>query len=185
MNTSYLLSVLNLYLLKEKNGKLIIEVDNIDNLVKVNFSYSFDHSNKTYVKIAKDMFFSVLKEMLQKFQGNAEVLKEELTNNIYTFSFSDERRISFINFSLEERQKIRSNFSNIKETVNLVVNDNEKVEIKVKETPKSYNDIYAKLKNFTPSFSFGFTSYINLFLTTIWILDVLMIALLVFKVFIK
>ena len=51
MNIGYLLSILDLYLLKEKNGSLIIEVDNILDLVKVNFSYSFDSSNKTFVKI--------------------------------------------------------------------------------------------------------------------------------------
>ena len=41
MNIGYLLSILDLYLIKEKNSSLIVEVDNRESLVKVDFCYSF------------------------------------------------------------------------------------------------------------------------------------------------
>ena len=58
MTIGYLLSVLDLYLLKEKNNTLLIQVDNKENLVKFNFTYSFDSINQTFVKIDKDLFFN-------------------------------------------------------------------------------------------------------------------------------
>ena len=76
MTISYLLSILDLYLLKEKDNELLIEVDNEENIVRFNFTYSFDSINKTFVKINKDLFFTYLKEIILKIQSNLK-LKEE------------------------------------------------------------------------------------------------------------
>ena len=64
MTISYLLSILDLYLLKEKDSQLLIEVDNEENLVRFNLTYSFDSINKTFVKVNKDLFFTNLKEII-------------------------------------------------------------------------------------------------------------------------
>ena len=77
MTISYLLSILDLYLLKEKDNELLIEVDNEENLVRFNLTYSFDSINKTFVKINKDLFITNLKEIILKIQSNLK-LKEEL-----------------------------------------------------------------------------------------------------------
>lgn len=178
MNIGYLLSILDLYLLKEKNGSLIIEVDNILDLVKVNFSYSFDSSNKTFVKIDKKMFFDNIYEFLVKIQGNLEIKSELLIEDSkkreYKIIFDKNRNLSFINFSNQEIKVVRENLNEVKNDFTL---DFVKVE--------SYDEKKEVLSKSKLSFSMGFTSYITLFITSIWFLDVFMISLWVFKLFIK
>ena len=93
MTISYLLSILDLYLLKEKDNELLIEVDNEENLVRFNFTYSFDSINKTFVKINKDLFFTNLKEIILKIQSNLKLKEEkyEIKNNknIYTYKYEE------------------------------------------------------------------------------------------------
>lgn len=76
MSISYLLSILDLYTMKEKNSSLIIEVLNNEDLVKVNFCYTGDTSNKTFVKVSKDVFFTNLKFIMEKLEPNLEVLRK-------------------------------------------------------------------------------------------------------------
>lgn len=178
MNIGYLLSILDLYLLKEKNGSLIIEVDNILDIVKVKFSYSFDSSNKTFVKIDKKIFFDNIYEFLRKIQGNLEIKNEVLIQDIksreYKLTFDKNRNLSFINFSNKEIKLIRENLNEVKNDFTLELSDVE-----------SYDKKKDNLSKTKLSYSMGFTSYITLFLTSIWFLDVLMISLWIFKVFIK
>ena len=175
MSISYLLSILDLYTMKEKNNSLIIEVLNNEDLVKVNFCYTGDTSNKTFVKVSKDVFFTNLKFIMEKIEPNLEVLNENLLNNNYEVIFKNKRKISFLRFSKEEIQKIRANLNIVEE----------KVEDK-KET-NFYDEQFLKNKNTSLkiSLSMGFSNYMVLFISAIWFLDILMIALLVFKLFIK
>ena len=175
MSISYLLSILDLYTMKEKNSSLIIEVLNNEDLVKVNFCYTGDTSNKTFVKVSKDVFFTNLKFIVEKLEPNLEVLNENLLNNNYEVIFKNKRKISFLKFSKEEIQKIRANLNIVEE----------KVEDK-KET-NFYDEQFLKNKNTSLkiSLSMGFSNYMVLFISAIWFLDILMIALLVFKLFIK
>ena len=175
MSISYLLSILDLYTMKEKNSSLIIEVLNNEDLVKVNFCYTGDTSNKTFVKVSKDVFFTNLKFIMEKLEPNLEVLNENLLNNNYEVIFKNKRKISFLKFSKEEIQKIRANLNIVEE----------KVEDK-KET-NFYDEQFLKNKNTSLkiSLSMGFSNYMVLFISAIWFLDILMIALLVFKLFIK
>ena len=175
MSISYLLSILDLYTMKEKNNSLIIEVLNNEDLVKVNFCYTGDTSNKTFVKVSKDVFFTNLKFIVEKLEPNLEVLNENLLNNNYEVIFKNKRKISFLRFSKEEIQKIRANLNIVEE----------KVEDK-KET-NFYDEQFLKNKNTSLkiSLSMGFSNYMVLFISAIWFLDILMIALLVFKLFIK
>lgn len=175
MSISYLLSILDLYTMKEKNSSLIIEVLNNEDLVKVNFCYTGDTSNKTFVKVSKDVFFTNLKFIMEKLEPNLEVLNENLLNNNYEVIFKNKRKISFLKFSKEEIQKIRANLNIVEE----------KVEDK-KET-NFYDEQFLKNKNTSLkiSLSMGFSNYMILFISAIWFLDILMIALLVFKLFIK
>lgn len=178
MNIGYLLSILDLYLLKEKSGSLIIEVDNILDIVKVKFSYSFDSSNKTFVKIDKKMFFDNIYEFLSKIQGNLEIKNEVLIQDVksreYKLTFDKNRNLSFINFSNKEIKLIRENLNEVKNDFTLEISDIE-----------SYDKKKEKIAKTKLSYSMGFTSYITLFITSIWFLDVLMISLWIFKVFIK
>lgn len=176
MNISYLLSILDLYLLKEKDGYLIIEIDNILEIVKIKFSYSFDSTNKTFVKIDKKMFFENIKYFLNKIQGNLTIQDEKIKNinnqKIYQVIFSNQRNLSFINFKKEELKIIRSNLNSSK----LDFDFNENI---------NYNDVFELNKNNNLSFQMGFSSYMTLFIISIFLSDIFMISLFIFKVFIK
>ena len=175
MSISYLLSILDLYTMKEKNSSLIIEVLNNEDLVKVNFCYTGDTSNKTFVKVSKDVFFTNLKFIVEKLEPNLEVLNENLLNNNYEVIFKNKRKISFLKFSKEEIQKIRANLNIVEEKID------------DKKETNFYDEQFLKNKNTSLkiSLSMGFSNYMVLFISAIWFLDILMIALLVFKLFIK
>lgn len=175
MSISYLLSILDLYTMKEKNSSLIIEVLNNEDLVKVNFCYTGDTSNKTFVKVSKDVFFTNLKFIMEKLEPNLEVLNENLLNNNYEVIFKNKRKISFLKFSKEEIQKIRANLNIVEEKID------------DKKETNFYDEQFLKNKNTSLkiSLSMGFSNYMVLFISAIWFLDILMIALLVFKLFIK
>lgn len=173
MSISYLLSILDLYTMKEKNNSLIIEVLNNEDLVKVNFCYTNDTFNKTFVKVSKDVLFTNLKFLMEKIEPSLEVLNEKLLNNNYEVIFKNKRKISFLKFTNEEIQKIQANLNIIKEP-------SENIEV-----ISFYDEQFNKNKSFKLSLSMGFSSYMILFISSIWFLDILMLALFVFKLFIK
>lgn len=173
MSISYLLSILDLYTMKEKNSSLIIEVLNNEDLVKVNFCYTNDTFNKTFVKVSKDVLFTNLKFLMEKIEPSLEVLNEKLLNNNYEVIFKNKRKISFLKFTNEEIQKIQANLNIIKEP-------SENIEV-----ISFYDEQFNKNKSFKLSLSMGFSSYMILFISSIWFLDILMLALFVFKLFIK
>lgn len=175
MTISYLLSILDLYLLKEKDSQLLIEVDNEENLVRFNLTYSFDSINKTFVKINKDLFFTNLKEIILKIQSNLKLKEEkyEIKNNknIYTFNYEERRIITFISFSKKEMLKIRESFNDLSDNFDFNIND-------------SYDQILVN-KPEKLQFSMGFSNYMSLFLSSIFFLDILMISLWIFKAFLR
>lgn len=175
MTIGYLLSILDLYLLKEKDSQLLIEVDNEENLVRFNFTYSFDSINKTFVKINKDLFFTNLKEIILKIQSNLKLKEEkyEIKNNknIYTFNYEERRIITFIGFSKKEMLKIRESFNDLSDNFDFNIND-------------SYDQILVN-KPEKLQFSMGFSNYMSLFLSSIFFLDILMISLWIFKAFLR
>lgn len=175
MTIGYLLSILDLYLLKEKDSQLLIEVDNEENLVRFNFTYSFDSINKTFVKINKDLFFTNLKEVILKIQSNLKLKEEkyEIKNNknIYTFNYEQRRIITFVGFSKKEMVKIRESFNDLSDNFDFNIND-------------SYDQILVN-KPEKLQFSMGFSNYMSLFLSSIFFLDILMISLWIFKAFLR
>ena len=175
MTIGYLLSILDLYLLKEKDNELLIEVDNEENLVRFNFTYSFDSINKTFVKINKDLFFTNLKEIILKIQSNLKLEEEKFVirnnKNIYTFNYEERRIITFVGFSKKEMLKIRESFNDLSDNFDFNIND-------------SYDQILVN-KPEKLQFSMGFSNYMSLFLSSIFFLDILMISLWIFKAFLR
>ena len=171
MNISYLLNILDLYLLKEQDDPLIIDVHKKNNLIKVEFSYLSSYVNKTFIKLEEKEFFLDIKNILNKIQGNYLVVNEELNDNVYKVTLDNERQISFIDFDTDTLEDIRKNFNNL---------NTEFIFNKIVEEV-TYDEIYEENKEFKPSFSFGFSSFITIFLTSIWFLDIFMIALWIFK----
>ena len=113
MNISYLLNILDLYLLKEQDDPLIIDVHKKNNLIKLEFSYLSKYVNKTFVKLDEEVFFSDIKNILNKIQGNLHILHEEINENVYQVTFDNKRQIRFIDFDIPTLESIRHNFSNL------------------------------------------------------------------------
>lgn len=175
MNISYLLSVIDLYL-KKPHEKLNIEVIKYDEYVKFNFFYDSSSINKTYISVDMNTFWSFAKNILSSIQ-NKNTIDEELIdeNKNYVVKFKN-REVTFSWFKNEELEKIRANFNtNNKEFIFNKIDEDEIKEIERYEDKLKYN------KNYKLSFSMGFTSFMTIFLSAIWFLDIFMIALWVFK----
>lgn len=175
MNLNYLISILNLYLSKENDSPLIMWIDDKTNVIKIDFTYEKSLNNKTYVKVDKDLFFNNIEFLIKKIQGNLEIINESFNNNTYQVLFNNKRRINFINFNENELTLIRNNFNNLTSSFNNIFNNT------VVDDNTTYDNILSENKNIKLNLSFGFTSFITVFLTSILFLDVLMIALWIFK----
>lgn len=175
MNMNYLISVINLYLSKEKNNYLIIELSNTDDNIKISLSYSNSYNDKTYIKINKNLFYKDINLLINTIQSNVVINEEKIDENVYSVIFKNNRTIKFINFSNDDIISIRNNFNftNYEHLYDLKLTSSE---------DKNYDEIYKENKNTNLKFSFGFGSFITIFLTSIWFLDIFMIALWVFKI---
>lgn len=169
---NYLISILNLYLNKESNSSLIIELKNMNDMIKIELSYSNSYRDKTFIKLNKDVFFKDVKLFILKIQDNLNIKEELIENDKYSIVFNNNRKISFINFNATDISLIRENinFTNYESLYNLNISND-----------KSYDEIYKENKQSNIKYSFGFTTFITVFLTSIWFLDIFMIALWIFK----
>ena len=179
MNISYAFSLLDLYLLNEKEGSLIVEVLKKDNLVKIDFSYTTSPLNKTYIKIDKNIFFDNLEHFIFKVKENIEIDEEKIDINsnekTYVLKFKNNRSITFANFSDSELLEIRKKL-NINTDINL---NKESIKLNIEEIKEnSYTKLFSEKSNL--KFSMGFSSYVTLLLSAFLFLDVFMIALWVF-----
>ena len=172
MNASYLISVLDLYL-KKTNENLNIEIIKYDDYVKFNFFYDSSSISKTYISVDTDSFWRFAKILFIKMQKKEEILDEKIDeDNNYVVSFKN-RILTFSWFNKEELKAIRSNFEVKNKDFSFDI-------IETENADEKYED---KVVNKKPRFAFsmGFSSFITLFLSAIWFLDVFMIALWIFK----
>ena len=171
---NYLISILNLYLSRENSNPLIIELKKMNDTIKIELSYSNSYRDKTFIKLNKDVFFKDVKLFVLKIQENLNVKEELIEKDKYGIIFNNNRQISFIDFDANDIELIRQdiNFTNYESLYNLNLNN---------DNDKSYDEIYNDNKQGEMKYSFGFTSFITVFLTAIWFLDIFMIALWIFK----
>ena len=175
MNISYLISVLDLYL-KKTNEQLNIEIIKYDDYIKFNFYYYSSSINKTYISVDKDSFWKFSKILFSKIQKNEDIIEELIDeNNNYIMNFKN-RKVTYSWFEKEELKNIRNNFNvNNKDFSFDTINTIEEVNDTIKYEDKLTN------KNQKFAFSMGFSSFITIFLSAIWFLDIFMIALWIFK----
>ena len=173
MDLNYLLSIIDLYLLKELNDHLVIDMYD-DDVIKIECSYASSSLNKTYIKINKDDFFNNINYIITKIQGNLNIKNESYENDTYKVIFDNNREIKFILFNNDDLTKIRNNFNNLNNNFSF-----NKVEI---NNNINYNQIYNETKQTNLKHSFGFSGFITIFLMSIWFLDIFMIALWIFKI---
>ena len=174
MNISYLISVLDLYL-KKTNEHLNIEIIKYDEYIKFNFFYDSSSINKTYISVDKESFNKFSKILFRKIQKNDDILEELIDdNNNYIVKFKN-RTISLSWFEKNELETIRSYFDTKKE-----FSFNKVSTVKDSLDTSTYDDKLVN-KNQKFAFSMGFSSFITIFLSAIWFLDIFMIALWIFK----
>ena len=173
MNISYLLSVIDLYL-KKTYEQLNIEVIKYDGYVKFNFFYKSSAINKTYISIDMDTFKSFGKTIFSNIQKKDTINNERIDDNNIYFIEMRNKTISFSWFSNEELEQIRKNFNTTTQFVFNKIEDN--------QSEEKYEDKLVKNRtNNNFAFSMGFSSFITIFLSAIWFLDIFMIALWIFK----
>lgn len=174
MNISYLISVLDLYL-KKTNEKLNIEIIKYDEYIKFNFFYDSSAINKTYISVDIESFNKFSKILFRKIQKNDDIIEELIdNNNNYVVEFKN-RVVTFSWFDVNELEIIRSYFDTSNEfSFNQIKNEEDINNI------EKYEDKIVN-KNHKFAYSMGFSSFITIFLSAIWFLDIFMIALWIFK----
>lgn len=179
MDFGYLMSILELYLAKEKNSKTKLNIVRYSfDKVKINFTTN-DAKDTTTFFMSYDEFVNNhnLNVLLRKYKGNLIIIDEKYENDkvtnscYYCVTFSNSRILSFEGFELEFMNGIRNILYNIRYMPS---------EIKIQMEDEEYDGYY----NVFQLSEAGFTGYLTLFLITIWFLDVFVIALWICKNFI-
>ena len=174
MNISYLISVLDLYL-KKTNEQLNIELIKYNDYIKFNFFYDSSSINKTYISVDKESFNKFSKILFRKIQKNDDIQEELIDeDNNYIVKFKN-RKVSFSWFEKEELETIRSYF----DTNNDFSFNNIHTKEEINDIEKYEDKIINKNQKF--AFQMGFSSFMTIFLSAIWFLDIFMIALWIFK----
>lgn len=181
MNLSYFMSVLELYLNKEKEYKTNLSISKYPNSrVMVNFTMNHDLNETTSFYLEYDSFMEKdnLCLVLDKYKANLIIIDEKYEYDklhetcYYCIMLSNSRILSFKNFSLEEVNYIRNLVYDIKYNPN---------EIKIILDEEQKNGYYQPRKLLGET---GFVNYLTMFTIVIWLLNVLIISLWVFKNFI-
>lgn len=180
MNLGYFMSVLELYLQKEKEFKTnlsIIKYQN--NKIKVNFTMNHDLNETTSFFVEYDSFMNEenLRDLFRNYKQNLIIIDEKYEYDklhetcYYCIMLSNSRILSFKNFSLEEVNHIRNLVYNIK-------HNQEQIKILLDEEEKTGYYQRSLLLGQT-----GFASFLTVFVIVIWILNVFIISLWIFKNF--
>ena len=175
MNTNYLYNVLDLYLDSENGKHAILNISRNDDYI---FSFSMDdqNSDKTRVVISDDdTTIELLQSVIRKFKDDSICIEDNYDYNEekklckYEAELNNGRKLIFKNFTLEEINLFRNIIYNIS-----IYEDSMKVDLEEeKEISKiPYN---VRLRQA------GFSTYITIFLVLVWLADIIVIALWIFK----
>lgn len=178
MNISYFMSVLELYLSKEKEYKTNLSIIKHQNeKIKVNFTMNHDLNETTSFFVLYDTFMNNdnLYDFLQFYKKNLIIIDEKYEYDklseicYYSITLSNGRILSFKNFTLTE-------VNNIRNLVYGIISSPYQVEILLDEKEKRGYYHPGTLLGQT-----GFASFLALFFVIITILGVLILTLFVFK----
>lgn len=181
MNISYFMSVLELYLAKEKEYKTNLNIIKSQNeKIKINFTMNHDLNETTSFFVLYDNFMEKdnLSTFLQTYKNGLIIIDEKYEYDklsetcYYCIILSNGRILSFKNFTLEEINNIRNYVYNINyypEEIKIVLDEEEK--------SGYYHHNFALGTT-------GFTSFLTLFVVIFVIVNVLVITLWIFNNFI-
>lgn len=174
MDIENLYKVMLLYLSKEDNCSVILSITKYSDVVDFSFSMTNYPEDITIVTISKDnVDADLLIDLIHKFKGDLLVIDDKYNFNKeknickYESTFNTGRKIIFKKFKLEEVNFLRNVIYNID------IYDNDiRIELDKKEEEIPYN---ARLR------VSGFSSYITIFLVALAALDIILVALWIFK----
>ncbi|MBP5684012.1 MAG: hypothetical protein J6X02_01995 [Bacilli bacterium] len=175
MNTNYLYSVLNLYLNSEKNGHMILTISRNEDYI---FAFNMEGKKSDVTRVIirdEDTTIELLQDIISKIKDDSICIDDNYDYNEekkvckYDAILNNGRKIIFKNFTLEEINVFRNMIYNIS-----AYDDQMKVELsEEKEISKiPYN---VRLRQA------GFSTYVTIFLVLIWLADIIVIALWIFK----
>ena len=171
MDIDYLYSVLNLYLKNEKaNYKTSLSIEKKDEIFEFNFNMGLPSQDKTTCKLTIDDFNIEIYNILNIYKKDTMVIDEKNSNkNNYEFIFQNGRKLSFLGFTILEINRMRNIIYNI------TINSDEIHLVEVEEENKMVYKPSLLLQQA------GFIANSNVFLIVLYLVDIFVIALWIFK----
>ncbi len=180
MNIDYLYSIFDLYLHNEKqNKKTNFYLTKKEDTIECSFNMGEDDTEKTEFSLPYEDVMKQLGNILNTFKEDILIIDEKYNvdnqNNTcyYHVLFQNGRTLTFDGFSMLELNSIRNVLYNI--NIN-------KEELRVSNIGEEKEMAYKPRLRLQQA---GFTSYVTLFLVALFLVDVLVIALWIFKVISK
>ena len=178
MNINYLFSVLNLYLSKENNNHIILDISRSNYYT---FSLSMSDSSTDITKVIindEDITIKLFEDLINKIKESSISIDDKydcVSDNIITYhvTLNNGREIIFNNFTKEEINLFRNIIYHIS-----IYDKDMKVKLD-KDNDLSQIPYNLRLKQA------GSTSLISIVLVLLWIVDIIFITLWIFKQFIK
>ena len=174
MDIENLYKVMLLYLSKEEDCSVILSITKYNDVIDFAFSMTNYPEDLTIVSINKnDVNVDLLIDIIREFKNDLLVIDDKYDFNKeknickYESIFNTGRKIIFKNFKLEEVNLLRNVIYNID-----IYDNNIRIDLEAKEEEIPYN---ARLK------VSGFSSYVTIFLIALAALDIILVALWIFK----
>jgi hypothetical protein len=172
MNKDYLYNVLNLYLNQEKINTTLTIVKGFSYIFIFGIEDETIDVTKVYLD-SEEVSIDLLQDIINKYKGDSIVIddKYKIENERKTCHYesllSNGRKLIFKYFSLEEANLLRNIIYNIS-----LDNNELRINVDKKEQDIPYN---LRLKQA------GFSTFITIFLIALWLVDIIVIALWIFK----
>ena len=177
MDIGYLYNIINLYLKNEKdNSKINLNIRKNEEEIVFSFNMNEKDTEKTSFSLPISDVEKEIANILNVFKQDMIVIKEEYqskNNPSYYAILQNGRKISFEGFSNLEINNFRNMLYNI--TINSDIMRLDEID-KEKKMAYVHNKVLAEA---------GFASYMTIFLVALYLTDVFLIALCVFKLLTK
>ena len=176
MNKDYLYSILNLYLkMEDEHKKTVLNITKKEEEIEFSFTMNIEVEDKTEFVIPIDIYRDTIIDFLIKYKEDLMIIDEKYSYNNdnnscnYRILFKNGRILSFKGFSILDMNNIRNMLFDIK------INQEE---MRVSSIDEKKEMAYKPRLSLQQA---GFSSYASLFLIVLFFVDILVIALWIFK----
>ena len=174
MNKEYLFSIIDLYLKKEDDfHQTNLNISKNEQEITFSFNMNQKELDKTYVNLPIDAINDEIINIINIYKENLMIIDEKYNDNHYSVLFKSGRMLSFDGFKVLEINNIR----NILYDIN--INSSEMRLNDLNKEPKLAYEPKLTLQQA------GFASFTTLFLVALFLTDIFIIALWIFKALTK